>query len=280
MNQVLTGTGVGLRVEHFPQLLDSEHNPVPWVEILADNFLATGGTTLRNLERVASRYPMTFHCVGLSLGSTDPLNKTYLKRLKTQVNRFQPAIVSDHLAWVSVQNRYVHELIPLPYTQESLANIVSRIQQVQDYLQRPLAIENPSAYLSFKHTELSETEFLNELVNQTGCNLLIDVNNIHVSATNNGFSSTDYLAAIPAEAVVEIHLAGYETQAGYLFDTHGQRVHPPVWDLYQQALQHFGQMPTLIEWDTDIPTFDVLLDEVNKAQYYLNQSQAVSECQI
>jgi len=275
MKQPLNGVGVGLRVEHFTELLESEHNPVPWVEVLADNFLVAGGPSIRNLERIAQRYPMTFHCVGMSLGSTDPLNLNYFKRLKAQIDRFQPALVSDHLAWVSIQQRYLHDLIPLPYTQESLANMVSRVQQAQELLGRSIIIENPSAYLAFKISDISETEFLTELTQQTDCGLLIDVNNMYVSAVNNGFSASNYLNEIPAEAVKEIHLAGYEEQEGYLFDTHGQRVHQPVWDLYQQAIQRFGNVPTLIEWDTDIPPFSVLAEEAAKAHAYQQSFQEV-----
>jgi len=275
MKQPLNGVGVGLRVEHFTELLESEHNPVPWVEVLADNFLVAGGPSIRNLERIAQRYPLTFHCVGMSLGSTDPLNPNYFKRLKAQIDRFQPALVSDHLAWVSIQQRYLHDLIPLPYTQESLANMVSRVQQAQELLGRSIIIENPSAYLAFKTSDISETEFLTELTQQTDCGLLIDINNMYVSAVNNGFSADDYLNEIPAEAVKEIHLAGYEEQEGYLFDTHGQRVHQPVWDLYQQAIQRFGNVPTLIEWDTDIPPFSVLAEEAAKAHAYQQSFQEV-----
>jgi len=275
MNHTLNGVGVGLRVEHFTELLESEHNPVPWVEVLADNFLVAGGPSIRNLERIAQRYPLTFHCVGMSLGSTDPLNPHYFKRLKAQIDRFQPALVSDHLAWVSIQQRYLHDLIPLPYTQESLANMVSRVQQAQELLGRSIIIENPSAYLAFKTSDISETEFLTALTQQTDCGLLIDVNNMYVSAVNNGFSANDYLNEIPAESVKEIHLAGYEEQEGYLFDTHGQRVHQPVWDLYQQAIQRFGNVPTLIEWDTDIPPFSVLAEEAAKAHAYQQQFQEV-----
>ncbi len=275
MNHTLNGVGVGLRVEHFTELLESEHNPVPWIEVLADNFLSAGGPSIRNLERIAQRYPLTFHCVGMSLGSTDPLNQNYFKRLKEQVDRFQPTLVSDHLAWVSIQQRYLHDLIPLPYTQESLSNMVSRVQQAQELLGRTIIIENPSAYLAFKTSDISETEFLTELTQQTDCGLLIDVNNIYVSAVNNGFSANDYLNEIPAAAVKEIHLAGYEEQEGYLFDTHGQRVHQPVWDLYQQAIQRFGNVPTLIEWDTDIPPFSVLAEETAKAHAYQQRLQEV-----
>ncbi|MDQ7075535.1 MAG: DUF692 domain-containing protein [Gammaproteobacteria bacterium] len=275
MTQSLRGVGVGLRVEHFNELLESASNPVPWLEILADNFLSAGGPSIRNLERVAQRYPLSFHCVGMSLGSTDPINKAYFKRLKEQVDRFQPALISDHLAWVSVHHRYLHDLIPLPYTQESLAHMVSRVQHAQELLGRTIIIENPSAYLSFKESEISETEFLRQLHQQTDCGLLIDVNNIYVSAVNNDFSAHDYLNDLPASAVAELHLAGYEEQAGYLFDSHGQRVHQPVWDLYQQALQRFGDTPTLIEWDTDIPPFSVLAEEVAKAQAYQQQCQEV-----
>jgi uncharacterized protein (UPF0276 family) len=268
--QELNGAGVGLRAQHYRDLLEADANPVPWVEILADNFLARGGTVLANLERVRERYPFSFHCVGMSLGSTDPLNMEYLYRLKELADGFQPAQISDHLAWVGVNGRYVHDLVPMPYTQESLEHMAVRIDQVQNLLGRTILIENPSAYLAFSNSEITEPEFLQALTEKTGCELLIDVNNIHVSAVNNGFSTSEYLSAIPAERVREIHLAGYEEMDGYLFDTHGQRVHEPVWALYKQAIQHFGSVPTLIEWDTDIPAFEVLADEAAKAQAVLD----------
>jgi uncharacterized protein (UPF0276 family) len=224
-----------------------------------------------NLERVRELYPISFHCVGMSLGSTDPLNMHYLNQLKILVERFQPAKISDHLAWVGVNGRYVHELIPMPYTSESLRHMKTRVDQVQNLLGRRILIENPSAYLSFNDSELAEPEFLGELCRQTDCGILLDVNNIHVSATNNGFSASDYLDSIPINRVEEIHLAGYTEMDGYLFDTHGQRVHPPVWKLYNQAIKKLGPKPTLIEWDTDIPEFAVIHEEAMKAQAVLNQ---------
>lgn len=268
--QTLHGAGVGLRAQHYRDLLEADTNPVPWVEILADNFLARGGPVLANLERVRERYPFSFHCVGMSLGSTDPLNMEYLYRLKELADRFQPAQISDHLAWVGVNGRYVHDLVPMPYTHESLEHMSVRIDQVQNLLGRTILIENPSAYLAFSESEITEPEFLKALTVKTGCELLIDVNNIHVSAANNGFSTSEYLSAIPAESVREIHLAGYEEMDGYLFDTHGQRVHEPVWALYEQAIKYFGAVPTLIEWDTDIPGFEVLAEEAVKAQAVLD----------
>jgi uncharacterized protein (UPF0276 family) len=206
----------------------------------------------------------------MSLGSTDPLNMDYLYQLKRLIKRFQPAQVSDHLAWVGVNGRYIHELVPMPYTRESLRHMATRIDQVQNLLGRRILIENPSAYLSYLDSEIDEPEFLSELCRQTDCGILLDVNNIHVSATNNGFSAMDYLAAIPNDRVEELHLAGYAEMDGYLFDTHGQRVHPPVWKLYQQAIDRLGPLPTLIEWDSDIPHYDVIHGEAMKAQAVLN----------
>lgn len=269
----LCGAGVGLRAQHYSELLHTERVPVPWVEVLADNFLARGGVAPANLERICARYPVSFHCVGMSLGSSDPLNTDYLMRLRALIDRFQPAQVSDHLAWVGVNGRYVHELVPMPYTQESLEHMANRIEQAQELLGRSILIENPSAYLAFSESDIPEPDMLRLLTERTGCGLLIDVNNIHVSAVNNGFSSQEYLDAIPADQVQEIHLAGYEEMDGYLFDTHGQRVHPPVWDLYQSAIERFGPVPTLIEWDTDIPAFEVLAQEVAKAQTVLDQKR-------
>jgi uncharacterized protein (UPF0276 family) len=270
LRQELKGAGIGLRAQHYTELFDAPNKPIPWLEVLADNFMAAGGPALANLERARSLYPISFHCVGMSLGSSDPLNRDYFHRLKQLVERFQPAEISDHLAWVGVNGRYVHELVPMPYTRESLQHISARVDQVQNLLGRRILIENPSAYLSYRDSEIHEAEFLNELCQRTDCGILLDVNNIHVSASNNGFSANDYLSTIDDDRVKEIHLAGYAEMDGYLFDTHGQRVHPPVWDLYRQAIDRLGPIPTLIEWDTDIPGFSTLHEEAQKAQAVLD----------
>ena len=276
----IAGAGIGLRSKHYQDILAQESTlqrdiiqqlpNVPWFEVLTDNYLGGGGQPLHHLQRIREHYPVTFHGVGMSLASTDPLDRDYVLRVKALADRFEPAWISDHIAWVSVDGRHMHDLLPIPYTGESLALCRDHILQAQDLLGRPMLVENPSAYLSFRHSEMPEWEFLDQLVRQTGCRLLIDVNNIHVSAVNSGFDAEEYLRQINPEHVGQIHLAGYEAMPGYLFDTHGHRVHQPVWDLYLSALLRFGAVPTLIEWDTDIPDLQTLLDEAVKAQALLD----------
>jgi len=266
----LKGAGIGLRSEHYQTILESKPD-VPWFEALTDNYMGAGGLPLYHLEKIRDNYPLSFHGVGLSLASTDPVNKKYLTRLKQLIDQFQPSQVSDHLAWVSTGNHYVHELMPFPYTNEALDIIADKINQVEDYLGRSLIVENPSSYLDFTIAEMMEWEFLQKLVDKTDCGLLIDVNNVYVSAQNNGFDANEYLTNISVEHVKEIHLAGYENRGSYLYDTHGYCIHDEVWSLYKTALLHFNHVPTLIEWDNDVPEFEVLQQEAAKAQFHLDQ---------
>ena len=266
----LKGAGIGLRSEHYQTILENRPN-TPWFEVLTDNYMVAGGLPLYHLERVCEHYPLSFHGVGLSLGSADPINKPYLQKLKQLAERFKPAQISDHLAWVSLNNHYAHELLPFPYTREAISIIGDKINQVQDYLGCPLVVENPSSYLAFNCSEMTEPEFLNELINKTNCELLVDINNVFVSANNHDFNANEYIRQIPAHKVKEIHLAGYDDRGTYLYDTHGHRVHDSVWELYKNALLQFGEVPTLIEWDTDIPELPVLLSEVAEAQSRLDR---------
>jgi uncharacterized protein (UPF0276 family) len=280
------GAGIGLRTKHYQDVLSGQgaqlqevienRPPVAWFEVLTDNYLGTGGLPRHHLHQVRENYPLTFHGVGMSLGSTDPLDYGYLTRLKALIEDFEPAWVSDHLAWVSVGGRYLHDLIPFPYTREVLDLFAQRIIEVQEFLGRRILVENPSTYLSFNNCEMSEWAFVKALVEQADCELLIDVNNIYVSAVNNGFDPLEYVRAIPAERVREIHLAGYEEMGQYLFDTHGYRVRPPVWELYRFVLDQLGPTPTLIEWDNDIPDFSVLLEEAAKAQAEIDRLEAAA----
>jgi len=265
------GVGLGLRNPHFGEILRTRPT-VPWFEVLCDNYMNTEGQPLAHLEQVRSHYPVTLHGVGMSLGSVDALDMDYLARLKRLAQRLEPTWISDHLAWISVNGRYLHELMPFPYTAESLAHVAERIMRVQDYLGRRILVENPSAYLKFNCDEMSEWEFISALVERCDCHLLIDVNNIYVSAQNNGFDAETYLRALPRHKVREIHLAGYEDHGAYLFDTHGHPVHPPVWELYRRALQILGPLPTLIEWDTDVPDFPLLLQEAARAQQHMESA--------
>ena len=267
----IAGAGIGLRSQHYQEIIT--HQPgVNWFEALTENYFGEGGLPLYHLEQVRMNYPITLHGVGMSLGSSDPVNRDYLTRLKRLDRCFEPVYISDHLAWVSVSGCYLHDLMPLPYTEEALNNVAANTIRAQDYLGRKLLIENPASYLSFNHSEMTEWEFINELVKKTDCNLLIDVNNIYVSSVNHGFEAIRYIEAIPADRVKEIHLAGYEAHANYLFDTHGYPVHSPVWELYKMAIKHFGPVPTLIEWDTNIPEFNVLVKEADKADRILREA--------
>ena len=265
LNKNIEGAGLGLRSNHYQEIFETQPD-VPWFELLSDNYMAAGGLPIQRAEQIRQNYPITLHGVGMSLGSADPLNYDYLKRLKNLADRLQPAFVSDHIAWVSVAGQYTHDLLPLPYTQDMLQHLNDRIQQVQEYLGRTILIENPSSYLTFTSSDMSEADFIKQLCVSSGCELLLDVNNVYVSAQNHGFDAAEYLAALPADKVKEIHLAGYEEMSGYLFDTHGYQVREPVWQLYKMALEYFGSVPTLIEWDTDVPEFSTLLGEAKKAE--------------
>lgn len=266
----IQGAGIGLRSLHYQYIL-TQKPKVNWFEVLSDNYFCRGGLPLFHLEKIRQDYPITLHGVGMSLGSTDPLNLDYLTRLKNLVAKVEPDLISDHLSWISVNGHYLNDLIPLVYTEETMDFMASRILQVQEFLGRQILIENPSPYLTFTDSTMSEWEFIEGLVKKADCYLLLDINNLYVNAINNGIDPLNYLNNIPQTRVKEIHLAGYEEKENYLLDTHGHPVHPPVWELYQVALEKFGDVPTLIEWDTDIPGFEVLMAEANKADKFLEQ---------
>jgi uncharacterized protein (UPF0276 family) len=262
--QLIEGAGLGLRPSHYQEIFDTKPD-VPWFELLSDNYMAEGGLPIQRAERIRQDYPITLHGVGMSLGSADPLNIDYLRRLKNLADHLQPTYVSDHIAWVSVDGKYTHDLLPLPYTHQTQRHLIGRIHKVQEFLGRKILIENPSSYLTFHSTDMTEDEFIRGISQATDCDLLLDINNIYVSAINHGFDPYKYLTNIPIDKVKEIHLAGYEEMPGYLFDTHGYQVKPPVWDLYCAALRRFGAVPTLIEWDTEVPDFAILRAEAAKA---------------
>lgn len=265
---VPAAAGIGLRHAHHAEFLESRPR-VGWVEIHSENFFADGGPDLDVLDRVRENYPVSCHGVGLSLGSTDPLDREHLRKLARLIDRCEPFLVSEHCSFSSVDGRFVNDLLPLPYTEEALAHLVARVAEAQDLLGRPILIENPSTYLEFTCSGMWEWEFLAELTRATGCGLLLDINNVYVSSRNHGFTPWDYLRAIPPDSVGEIHLAGYEAQrrAGreVLVDTHGAPVFPQVWTLFQQALRLFGPRPVLIEWDSNLPSLDVLVEEAHRA---------------
>jgi uncharacterized protein (UPF0276 family) len=266
------GYGVGLRVQHYAEVLDSAP-AVDWFEVISENFMVAGGRPLFTLERVRQRYPIVLHGVSLSIGSTDPLNETYLRRLRDLARRFEPAWISDHLCWTGVGGHNLHDLLPLPYTEEAIAHVVERVQRVQDILGRRILLENVSTYLEYQHSTLPEWEFLTAVVERADCGILLDVNNIFVSAFNHGFSAAAYIEAVPPARVHQFHLAGHSDKGTFLHDTHDHPVADAVWDLYAQAVRRFGRVSTLIEWDDHIPEFSVLHAEAMHAKQI---SEAIS----
>jgi uncharacterized protein (UPF0276 family) len=261
--------GIGLRAPHHDAIL-AQQPRIGWLEAHSENYFADGGAQLECLERLRSLYPLSLHGVGLSLGSTDPLDRAHLGRLKRLVDRFEPALVSEHLSFSSAGGRFANDLLPLPYTDESLRHVIDRIRQVQDFLGRQILIENISSYLTYACSDISEPEFLGALVFETDCALLLDVNNVYVNAVNHGFDARSYIEAIPRHCVAEIHLAGHSINRHgaieILIDTHSARVSDAVWSLYDAAVDRFGRLPTLIEWDADLPTLDVLVAEAALAE--------------
>lgn len=259
------GFGLGLRTQHYEAIL-SENPAVDWFEIITDNYLVPGGKPHYYLDQIRERYPLVMHGVSLSIGSVDPLDMDYLKQVKALDTRIKPAWISDHLCWTGVNGLNTHDLLPLPYTQETINHVASRLRQVQDYLGQPILIENASSYLTYKQSEMTEWEFLTEIVRQSGCYILLDVNNIYVSSVNHEFNPLDYLYAIPAERVVQIHLAGHSNQGEYIIDTHDAPVAAAVWDLYAAAVKHLGSVSTMIERDDNIPPLSDLLCELEQAK--------------
>ncbi len=268
--------GIGLRHSHLPVFATEPSDAplaVPWLEIHSENFLCDGGPRLAMLDAIANRYPISCHGVGLSLGSAEGLDRAHLARLKNLFARVKPALISEHLAWSVSDGVYLNDLLPLPYTQEALDLVARNIDAAQNAFGQKILIENPSAYIAFSSSSLSEPEFLAQLVARTGCGLLLDINNVYVSAHNIGFRAGEYLAAIPADAVGEIHLAGHTSvhqgNDPLLIDTHSERVSDEVWALYQQTVSRIGARPTLIEWDLEIPERNILVDEAMRAQKIL-----------
>jgi uncharacterized protein len=262
------GLGVGLRNQHFNYLMRNEP-AVDWFEIISENFIDNHGHARRVLARVRSLRPVVMHGVSLSIGSTDPLDREYLKGLKTLAEFVRPAWVSDHLCWTGVAGVNTHDLLPMPLNEESLRHVAARVREVQEFLERPLVLENPSTYLEFKDSTIPEWEFLSELARETGCGLLLDVNNVYVSAHNHGFDPEQYIRSIPRESVVQIHVAGPTDCGRYLVDTHDQPVPTRVWELYRLAQELTGGVSTLLEWDANIPDFPELVAELRKAEAVL-----------
>jgi len=258
------GHGVGLRTQHYATVLE-EHPRVDWFECISENFMVAGGNPRRVLRQVRERYPVVLHGVSLSIGSVDPLDPKYLDELAALAADTEPAWVSDHLCWSSVGGNFSHDLLPLPYTEEALAHVAARVRQVQDKLKRQILIENVSSYVTFTQSTLTEWQFLAELCQRADCGLLLDVNNVFVSAFNHGFDAKEFIDGIPVGRVGQIHLAGHSDYGTHLLDTHDHTVCDGVWSLYRRAVERFGRVSTLVEWDDQIPPFDEVLAESKKA---------------
>lgn len=265
------GLGLGLRNKHFDHIL--EHAPeVDWFEVISENFMDAYGRPRYLLKQIVERYPVVMHGVSMSIGSTDPLDFTYLKSLKTLAEEVQPVWVSDHLCWTGVLSINSHDLLPLPLNEASLAHVCERIRIVQDYLERPLVLENPSTYASFQHSTMPEWAFLRAMAEETNCGLLLDVNNVYVSAFNNDFDPVHYIEQLPHELIVQMHLAGHQHCGSYIIDTHDRAVTHNVWQLFQLAWQKTGGTSTLLEWDGNIPPFDEYYEELMKAKNFMSSS--------
>jgi uncharacterized protein (UPF0276 family) len=267
------GFGLGLRVDHYQAIL-ADNPRIDWFEALTENYLIPGGKPLDYLMRIRERYPMVLHGVSMSIGSTQPLDYAYLAQLKALAARVEPAWVSDHLCWTGIAGRNMHDLLPLPYTEEALANVVERVRTVQDVLGRRILLENVSSYVTYRDSEVSEWEFLREVAQRADCLLLLDVNNIYVSSVNHEFDPLDYLQAIPVDRVQQIHLAGHENHGDYLIDTHDHPVPDPVWELYDAAVRRFGSVSTMIERDDNIPPLEELCSELDAARQLAERALA------
>lgn len=266
----IRGAGFGLRTPHIDQILTEQPN-IAWLEILADNHLSTGGLVHAHMQAIRERYALTMHCVSMSLGSTDPLDWDYLGQIRRLADDFEISWVSDHICFTSAGNQHAHDLLPLPYTEEALANLADRVRQVQDFLGRRLLMENATSYVQFTHSTLSEAEFINALVEQTDCDLLFDVNNCYVNQQNHGDDALTLIRQLPLERIKEIHLAGFEDCGDFLLDAHNNKVSDQVWHLYQILQQLRPGIPTLVEWDNQLPELATLMAEADKAQTLMDQ---------
>jgi uncharacterized protein (UPF0276 family) len=259
------GFGLGLRPQHYADILSGDP-AIDWFEVISENYMIPGGQPLIMLERIRERYPIVMHGVSMSIASTAPPDVDYLKGLKALADRFAPEFISDHLCWTGVHGVNLHDLLPVPYTGEALRHVVDRIRRVQDYLERPLAIENVSSYVQYAHSEMTEWAFLAEMTAETGCWLVLDINNVFVSAFNHDFDARTFIDAIPRDRVVQFHLAGHEHNVSHIIDTHDALVPEPVWELYRHAVERFGAVSTIIERDDDIPPLAEMVDELDTAR--------------
>jgi hypothetical protein len=273
------GFGVGLRPTHYGAFLEASPR-VDWVEAISENFMGLGGRPLQVLEQARRERPVVLHGVSLAIGSVEPLDRRYLAQLAGLIQRIEPALVSDHLCWGRAHGRFAHDLLPLPYTEEALAHVVSRVSEVQELLGRRLVLENVSSYFTWKASELTEWDFVREVALRADCELLLDVNNVYVSARNHGFDARTYLDAMPVGRVAQIHLAGHQDRGDVVIDTHEGEVADAVWELYAYALRRLGEVPTLIEWDEAVPALPVLLAEAEKARAVAAQCFAAAEVSL
>lgn len=272
--------GVGLKPEHYRDVLDSFPD-IGWFEVHPENYMGAGGWPHHVLERVRARYPLSMHGVGLSIGGAEPLNRAHIDRLKALVKRYQPGLVSEHLAWSTHEGHFLNDLLPLPYNEATLAHVARHVDELQEALGRRVLIENPSTYVTFTNSEMPEVDFLREMVKRTGCGLLLDCNNVYVCAVNHHFDPAAYIDAFPVEHVGEFHLAGYaeiadEDGSPLLIDAHDRTVRDVVWALYARAVARAGAIPTLIEWDNDVPGWDALHAEAMKAERILSRTEGIT----
>lgn len=269
------GFGLGLRDPHYEHILETRP-ALGWFEIISENFIDIHAGFIELLDDLRSTYPIVMHGVSLSIGSTDPLNLPYLQKVKNLARRIESPWVSDHLCWTGVQTVNSHDLLPVPYTEEALRHIVARVRQVQDVLERPLLLENPSSYAEFSDSSMSECEFIARLAEEADCALLLDVNNVYVSSVNHRFDPYAYIDAVPADRVVQIHLAGHYNKGTHIVDTHDNYVIDPVWELYAHTIRRLGHVSTMVEWDENIPDFPVLFAEIEKARHWAAQALETS----
>jgi uncharacterized protein len=269
------GFGLGLRTEHYNAILDTKPN-VDWFEVLSENYMIPGGKPLDFLDKIRAQYPVVMHGVSLSIGSTTPFDATYLNDLKKLANRIEPAWISDHLCWTGVHGQNSHDLLPLPYTEETVKHVVERVKIVQDFLGRRILIENVSSYASYVDSSMSEWEFITQISEQADCLLLLDVNNIFVSSYNHNFDAKAFIDGVPAKRIQQIHLAGHQNNGDYIIDTHDAPVIDQVWDLYRYAISRFGPVSTMIERDDHIPALDVLVEELQIARNLSAQALRVA----
>ncbi len=259
------GFGLGLRTDHYEEIL-ARRPKVDWFEIISENYMVAGGKPLYYLDRIREHYPMVMHGVSMSIGGADSLDRDYLHQLKALAERVQPHWISDHLCWTGVDGKNLHDLMPLPYTEEAIQHVAKRVAEVQDYLERPFLLENVSSYVTYTRSQLSEWEFLTAVAEEADCHILLDINNIYVSAFNHGFEPREYIDRIPIERVYQFHLAGHTNHGDYIIDTHDHPVIDPVWELFAYAARRFGPVSTMIERDDNIPPLDELLTELVQAQ--------------